>query len=544
MRLQHSSRCFLLPLLAVVGMLVLAPAASAVTSVVGYESEAQLRAAVEASGGRVVRTLPSLRVAEIETTSQPHGFAAALLQGAGVDYVQSVSRRVSAAEPALAPWTSSSAPFANAPFEWQWTATRANAVPASVLRAASAITIAVVDTGADLSAPDLRSKAPASFSVVNGTTNVRDRNGHGTFVASLAAGSVTNGDGMAGFGGDAKLLVVQAGGPDGSFTDVDEAEAIVYAVDHGARIINLSLGGTESSLTERRAVEYAASHGVLLVAAIGNEYEDGNPVEYPAALLQPPGSRGVGGLGLSVGASTQRGTRASFSNSGTHLSLAAPGEEVLSALSSQSPASVYPRFALPGSGGGIYGYSSGTSFAAPQVAGAAALVWAAKPTATAAEVAQILEQSASGRGVWNSSLGYGVMDVAAAVSTALGASVHDALPTLQAKAALRMKILRSQSRVRIDARLRSLMPAISPARRVVRLQAKHGVGWHTIATAHTDAAGRVQWAVRRRSTQRLRVRYLGASDLTSASSHFVRVAGRRAPARQLTGHKHVHGHHS
>jgi subtilisin family serine protease len=504
-------------------LLALAPTAQAARSVVGYDSEAQLRSAVEASGGRVVRTIPSLRVAEIETTSQPHGFASAVLDRAGIDFVQSVSRRVPAAEPALAPSTASDAPFADAPFEWQWAATHANAVPASVLRAASAITIAVVDTGADLSAPDLRAKAPASYSVVTGSPNVRDRNGHGTFVSALAAGSATNGQGMAGFGGDAKLLVVEAGGADGSFTDVDEAAAIVYAVDHGAKIVNLSLGGTESSLTERRAVEYAASHGVLLVAAVGNEYDDGNPVEYPAALLQPPGSRGVGGVGLSVGASTQRGTRASFSNTGSHLSLAAPGEEVLSALSSQSSASLYPRFALPGAAAGLYGYSSGTSFAAPQVSGAAALVWAAKPTATAEEVAQILEQTASGRGAWSSALGYGVVDVAAAVSTALGASVPDELPALRAKAALRLKLLRAPNRVRIAARLRSLMPAVSPASRLVRLQARRGARWRTIATAHTDAAGRVHWAVDPGKTLRLRVRYLGSPELTSASSRYVRV---------------------
>jgi thermitase len=523
MRLRRSSRLLALPLLSVVALLAAAPAAQAARSVVGYDSEAQLQSAVEASGGRVVRKIPSLRVAEIETTARPYGFASALLDRAGIDFVQSVSRRTPAAEPALAPWTSSNAPFADAPFEWQWAATRANAVPAAVMRAASAITIAVVDTGADLSAPDLRAKMPASYSVATGTLNVRDRNGHGTFVSALAAGSVTNGQGMAGFGGDARLLVVQAGGPDGSFTDVDEAAAIVYAVDHGAKIVNLSLGGTESSLTERRAVEYAASHGVLLVAAVGNEYEDGNPVEYPAALLQPPGSRGVGGVGLAVGASTQRGLRASFSNTGSHLSLAAPGEEVLSALSSQSSASLYPRFALPGATG-LFGYSSGTSFAAPQVTGAAALVWAAKPTATAAEVAQILKETATGRGAWNPALGYGVIDVAAAVSAALGTTVPDTVPALRAKAALRLRILGARNRVRIAARLRSLMPAISPAGRLVRLQARRGRGWRTIATDHTDASGRVRWAVRPGKTRRLRVHYLGSLDLSSASSRFVRVA--------------------
>jgi subtilisin family serine protease len=542
MRLQYSSRRFLLPLLAVAGSLALAPAAGAGTSVVGYDSDAELRSAVQAAGGRVVRTIPRLRVAEVETATRQHRFASALLERAGINFVETVSRRVSTAEPALAPWASSTAPFADAPFEWQWAATRANAVPASVLRAASGITIAVVDTGADLNAPDLHSKAPTSHSVVNGGTSVRDRNGHGTFVASLAAGSVTNGEGIAGFGGDARLLVIQAGGADGSFTDVDEAAAIVYAVDRGAKIINLSLGGVESSATERRAVEYAASHGVLLVAAIGNEYEDGNPLEYPAALLQPPGSRGVGGVGLSVGASTQRGTRASFSNTGSHLSLAAPGENVLSALSSQSPASMYPRFALPGSGAGLYGYSSGTSFAAPQVAGAAALVWAAKPTATATEVAQIIEQTASGRGAWNPSLGYGVLDVAAAVATALGSSAPDGLPSLRARAALKLKVQSSKSRVHIAARLRSLMPAISPARRVVRLQAKHGAGWRTIATARTDASGHARWAVRPTGSRRLRVRYLGASDLMSASSRFVNVAGAKLPAGKPAGHGHGHHH--
>jgi subtilisin family serine protease len=511
------------PLLAALAALAFAPAAQAARSAVGYDSAAQLHAAVRASGGRVLRTIPSLRVAEVEkpaSTSLPH---------AGIDFVETVSRRVSAAEPALAPWSSSSAPFANAPYEWQWAATRANAVPASVLRAAEAITIAVVDTGADLGSPDLRTKAPASYSVVNGTTNVRDRNGHGTFASSIAAGSVSNGEGIAGFGGDARLLVVQAGGADGSFTDVDEAAAIVYAVDHGAKIINLSLGGVDSSATERRAVEYAASHGVLLVAAVGNEYGEGNPLEYPAALLQPPGTQGLGGVGLAVGASTQRGTRASFSNTGSHVSLAAPGEEVLGALSSFSLPSSYPRFALPGAGSGLYGYASGTSFAAPQVSGAAALVWAAKPTATAAEVAQILKQTALGRGAWSPALGYGVIDVAAAVSTALGTGNPDALPSLRARAALRMKLLRSKATLRISARLRSLMPAISPSRRLVRLQAKRGARWRTIAAARTDASGHVRWAVYATAHRQLRVRYLGAPDLTAASSRLVRLPGRRSP---------------
>jgi subtilisin family serine protease len=384
-------------------------------AVVQYSSPQALAAALARAPAQVVRRVPALGVAEV----RPHGgvgrFAALVSQLPGIVRVDSVVTRASAVEPALAP-----APN-GAVLQWQYAATHAQNVPDAILRAASAITVAVIDTGADLSAPDIAAKRPAAWSVRSGSATVDDANGHGTFVASLAAGSVTNGDGIAGAGGDAGLMVVQAGGTDGSFTDVQEAAAIVWAVDRGAKIINLSLGGRDTSTTERRAIEYAVAKGVLLVAAVGNSYASGNRVEYPAALLQPVGSRGAGGSGLAVGASTQAGTRASFSNTGTHVSLAAPGEGVLAAVSSTSSTERYPRVALPGSLAGLYGYGSGTSFAAPQVAGAAALVWGANPALTAQQVAAILEETASGHGTWTPELGFGVLDVAAAVARATGA---------------------------------------------------------------------------------------------------------------------------
>ena len=190
-------------------------------------------------------------------------------------------------------------------------------MPEEILRAASAIKIAVVDTGLDVTHPDIAAKAPETWDIVHHRTSVVDKDGHGTFVSSLAAGSVNNGEGIAGFGGDAQLLMVKAVGAGDSFSDVDESAAIVYAVDHGANIINLSIGGEGTSPLEQRALEYAASHNVLLVAAAGNEYEEGNPVEYPAAALQPVGSKGQGGIGLSVAASTIAGKRAHFSNTGS-----------------------------------------------------------------------------------------------------------------------------------------------------------------------------------------------------------------------------------
>ena len=118
-------------------------------------------------------------------------------------------------------------------------------------------------------------------------------------------------------------------------------------------------------------------------------------------------------------ASRRDGTRAAFSSTGSWISLAAPGEDVLGAVSGQSSPAAYPRVALPGARG-LYGYASGTSFAAPEVAGAAALVWGVNPLLTARDVARILKETASGHGAWTPELGYGVIDVAAAVARAQG----------------------------------------------------------------------------------------------------------------------------
>jgi subtilisin family serine protease len=372
---------------------------------VGYTSAAALARALSAAHATLVRDLGPLHVAQVRGAR-----AATLRAEPGVRFVQHVSARVPAAgEPAFS--------VAASP-EWQLRATRADSVPDSVLRAASALTIAVVDTGADLTAPDLAAKAPVAWNTRNGSPDVRDVNGHGTFVASLAAGSVTNDDGIAGAGGDAHLLVAKSGTDRGSFTDVDEAAGIMYAIDHGARIVNLSVGGPTTSTTERQAIRYAVDRGALVVAAVGNDYAVGNPVEYPAALLQPVGSNGVGGAGLAVTASSSDGRRAAFANTGSWISLAAPGDRVFGAVSATSSPLLYPRTTLAGAKSGLYGFGSGTSFAAPQVAGAAALVWAANPALTAAQVAQILKETASGNGRWTPELGFGIVDVAAAVARA------------------------------------------------------------------------------------------------------------------------------
>lgn len=271
---------------------------------------------------------------------------------------------------------------AGAASAWQYEAIGEPGVPVAVLRGAAAIRLAVVDTGANVAAPDIAARHPLTWDVRTGRTDVRDVNGHGTFVASLAAGA----------SGAARLMIVKAGSASGAFTDAAESAAIHYAVDHGAKIVNLSVGGVDTSPTERAGVAYAVRRGVLLVAPVGNGF--GSAPMYPAALL--------GKAGLAVAASTETGAHAPFSNAGAGVAIAAPGEHVLGDLL-----------------GGQHGYESGTSFAAPLVAGAAALVWGANPRLTAHDVVTIIEQTASRADTWTPALGYGVVNVAAAVARAV-----------------------------------------------------------------------------------------------------------------------------
>jgi subtilisin family serine protease len=373
--------------------LLLAPALPAAQVVsVGYDSPGALR------GLDVRVSVPALHVAEVSSTD-----TAALRARPGIRWVHSAVPRRRLGELRVAARKGLAA-------EWEFTATHANLVPLSVQRAAASITIAVVDTGADVTAPDIAAKSPVTYNAVTGSDQVSDVTGHGTFVASVAGGSVAAGGVLRGFGGDAKLMIVEANRGTDVFDDVDEAAGVVWAVDHGAQIVNLSIGGAQTSQVERDAIQYAAAHHVLVVAAAGNTGQGGNVPSYPAAL--------VGAHGIAVASSTAVGKRASFSTAAGYVSLAAPGVRVLGATTADAPSSAVRRAGVASDG--VYAYGTGTSYSAPQVAGAAALVWAANPSLSPEGVVQILEQTASGAGKWNAGTGYGVLDVAAAVARALG----------------------------------------------------------------------------------------------------------------------------
>src|SRR4029450_8874360 len=222
---------FFRPLLAA-GLLVCLSASSALSSpsrvgvrVLTYRSPQALQALLARTGLKVERNLPALHavvVADSTVGTRP--------------VARFVSSQPQSTEPGVRDMY-----WAGVPYEWEYTAAHVDGVPDAVLRAASQIKIAVVDTGGAFPQPDTAAKSPAVYSVIHprARSDVRDYYGHGTVVASLAAGSVTNGDGIAGFGGDARLMCVQVVHADGSISDVDEAGGSGYAGEHGAEVLHL-----------------------------------------------------------------------------------------------------------------------------------------------------------------------------------------------------------------------------------------------------------------------------------------------------------------
>ena len=228
----------------------------------------------------------------------------------------------------------------------QWGMARVEAPQAwEVTTGTSSINIAILDTGVDLDHPDLADKIVANVNFSTSAT-ADDLYGHGTHVAGIAAASTNNGIGVAGLGYSANIMNVKVLADNGAGTHSAIAAGIIWATDNGAQIINMSLGGGASSQTLEDAVNYAWSRGVVVVAAAGN---NGNSyMMYPAAYANC----------LAVAATDRNDARASWSNYGDWVDVAAPGAGIYSTTKGNS-----------------YGYMAGTSMASPHVAGLAALVF-------------------------------------------------------------------------------------------------------------------------------------------------------------------------
>ncbi|HEX6293048.1 MAG TPA: S8 family serine peptidase [Herpetosiphonaceae bacterium] len=290
----------------------------------------------------------------------------------------------------------------------QWGLTTINAPQGwDLAQGDPAVVIAVIDTGVDPYHPDLSGKqVPGwnydSFSPGYNTADTTDNHGHGTHVAGIAAAATNNARGIAGVCPLCRIMPVKVLGADGSGTYDAVASGILYAADHGAQVINLSLGGSASSQGLQEAVTYAASRGALLIAAAGNDGT--NFPTYPAAL---PGV-------MAIAATTSSDQRAAFSNYNTYLSVAAPGVDVYSTVWSNTA-------------GSTYAYKSGTSMATPVVSGLAGLVIAQDASRSSAAVRAMIERSADDlhSSGWDQYTGYGRVNLGRAVSGSVLGMVTD-----------------------------------------------------------------------------------------------------------------------
>ncbi len=249
------------------------------------------------------------------------------------------------------------------------------------------VTVAVIDSGVDYSHPDLAGRTSKGNDFVNFDQDAMDDDGHGTHCAGTIAGGLGDG-GVVGVAPGVSILPVKVLDANGSGSFANVASGIVYAADQGAPILSMSLGAGRSSKVLDDAVAYALGKGALIVAAAGNDGSE--EPSYPAVM---PGV-------MAVSATMKNDKLALFSNIGKHISVAAPGTDILS---------TFP--------GGKYESLDGTSMACPHVAGLAALVKSKNPGFTAKQIRSKIESAAFDLGPkgFDPTFGFGRIDAVKAI---------------------------------------------------------------------------------------------------------------------------------
>ena len=266
-------------------------------------------------------------------------------------------------------------------FESAWSLTRGHGV-----------IVAVIDSGVDATHQDLTGSVLRGKDYIDpGTYGQIDPDGHGTHVAGILAAHVNNGVGIDGAAPAVRILPVRVLDASGSGDASNVAKGIIWATDHGARVINLSLGGGKSAGLQQ-AMQYANSKQVVVLAAGGNNAQVGNAPVYPAAYPQA----------IAVASINDDLAHSTFGNTGRYLDISAPGEGIVSAWGTSSTA---------------YADASGTSMATPYAAAEAALIIAATPKLSAARVKLIMQNTATHLGA-STVFGQGLINPVAAVLTA------------------------------------------------------------------------------------------------------------------------------
>lgn len=261
----------------------------------------------------------------------------------------------------------------------------------SFTRGSDDVVVAVIDTGVDLDHEDLQNQLVPGVNVIEEGAAPMDDVGHGTHVAGIISAIVNNNEGVAGMSWFNKVMPVKVLDHTGAGSTYAVAIGIIWAVDNGAQVINMSLGNYAEAEFLHDAIRYAYDHDVVLVAATGNDNTE-NP-GYPAAYPEV----------IAVSATNSSGNKAGFSNYGHYVDLVAPGEHIASTYLNNQ-----------------YAALSGTSMASPHVAALAAMIRSANPLLTNIEIMETLIQTCTDLGPRGKDkyFGYGQIDVAQALSQA------------------------------------------------------------------------------------------------------------------------------
>lgn len=351
--------------------------------IVRHKSDPATPAAAQAlgrHGARVRRRLGSLGISVVEV---PETEIDAVMQSLRADPQFESVEYDYYAQPAAVPNDPS--------FVSQWHLAKIQASSAWNITTGNSTPVAVIDTGVDSTHPDLAGRILPGWNFVSNTSNTADASGHGTAVAGTIAAVANNALGVSGGTWQNPILplVVVDANNYASYSNI--AAAIQYAVDHGARVINASLGGTAASTALQSAVDYAWNHNAIVIAAALNN-SSSTPV-YPAACTHA----------VAVSATDENDLLAGFSDFGSWITVAAPGNNILTTMK-----------------GGGYGYWWGTSLATPVVSSVAALAVAAYPAMTSATLLSLLESNSDDLGPAgrDSSFGYGRVNAYRTVTAA------------------------------------------------------------------------------------------------------------------------------
>ncbi len=356
----------------------------------GSEKKKTLSAAVASKVKKISRIAADLQVLDVADAGAVEGVINELKKDSSVLYAEKNKR--------LKLHGAFSDPF----YSQQWGMTRIKAEQALgiVPAGGNAVVVAVIDTGIDLIHPDLRNRiAPGGYNYVNNNTDVRDDHWHGTAVAGIIAAEAGNGAGIVGVAGglNVKILPLKVADASGGSYLSDFIEAIYGAVQKNADIINISMGSDEYSNAENDAIQHAIEQGVTVIASAGNDYS--TLYNYPASYANV----------ISVGSIAEDESKSDFSNYNNEVDIVAPGEGIATCIPDNKYAEV-----------------SGTSFSAPMVSGAAAILKAIDPGLIPDEIDAVIKATAKDKGALgkDNNYGYGIVNAYDAAVQVLDAPVE------------------------------------------------------------------------------------------------------------------------